>query len=428
MDPVTTTCGHNFCNQCIEDYRDETGRYCCPQCRTIFVLRPILHRNIVLAEEVEELNKTNPVDVLCDVCTSTKEKAVQTCLTCQASFCETHIEPHRVSEALRKHKLEVPLPNLNEKLCSKHQKALEIYCRTDQMCICCLCAVTEHRSHDMVMPDTERAERQVLVEKALREIKQTLQEKLKILAQMKKTLEHLKSSADKEIQEYEKTFTSLLRSIESLRSQVTEVVRDHEQREVKRAEELKKRLEKEIEELKRRNTELVELSQTDDDIHFLQVTLLYLKKTRGSFNTELFHGGFSKISLSNFFLFALQKFPSVQACSESEDTANTAINVHFFLEDLRENLSNLQKCLKEVSCWKFVNISKSDNKKVILVVMHHTLNPGHIVAESARFVEQKNVVGTVDLLFHENLGLLECQLNKQSLEKVFFFCKDHCMK
>ncbi|XP_039621364.1 tripartite motif-containing protein 29-like isoform X1 [Polypterus senegalus] len=377
---------------------------------------------------------------------------------------------------------------------------MEIYCRTDQTCICYLCAATEHKSHDTVTPDVERTERQAQLLTSFNDSKEKIQSKEKTLTKVTVTISQLKSSADKEIQEYEKTFTSLLRSIESLRSQVTEVVRDHEQREVKRAEELKKRLEKEIEELKRRNTELVELSQTDDDIHFLQ------------------------------------KFPSVQACSESEDTANTAINVHFFLEDLRENLSNLQKCLKEVSCWKFVNISKSEtsapevkrmrkveeeahssgvptwdwfskksspvvgkdkvtievvglektfhsgrrffedlikkmndsridihqgvfdsqssnlallfcpivsrigtdikvalkkipnNKKVILVVMHHTLNPGHIVAESARFVEQKNVVGTVDLLFHENLGLLECQLNKQSLEKVFFFCKDHCMK
>ncbi|XP_039621365.1 uncharacterized protein LOC120536889 isoform X2 [Polypterus senegalus] len=337
---------------------------------------------------------------------------------------------------------------------------MEIYCRTDQTCICYLCAATEHKSHDTVTPDVERTERQAQLLTSFNDSKEKIQSKEKTLTKVTVTISQLKSSADKEIQEYEKTFTSLLRSIESLRSQVTEVVRDHEQREVKRAEELKKRLEKEIEELKRRNTELVELSQTDDDIHFLQ------------------------------------KFPSVQACSESEDTANTAINVHFFLEDLRENLSNLQKCLKEVSCWKFVNISKSvtievvglektfhsgrrffedlikkmndsridihqgvfdsqssnlallfcpivsrigtdikvalkkipNNKKVILVVMHHTLNPGHIVAESARFVEQKNVVGTVDLLFHENLGLLECQLNKQSLEKVFFFCKDHCMK
>ncbi|XP_039620661.1 uncharacterized protein LOC120536403 [Polypterus senegalus] len=63
----------------------------------------------------------------------------------------------------------------------------------------------------------------------------------------------------------------------------------------------------------------------------------------------------------------------------------------------------------------------SSNKKIILVVMYHTSNPDYRVADSSRFVDQKNVVLTVDCLFHETTGLLNCNLNKESSHKVFYF-------
>ncbi len=73
----------------------------------------------------------------------------------------------------------------------------------------------------------------------------------------------------------EKIFTDLIRSIERRRSEVTQLIRDQEKAEVSRAEEQLKRLEQEIEDLRRRNTELEQLSQTDDHIHFLQVTEIW---------------------------------------------------------------------------------------------------------------------------------------------------------
>ncbi|XP_030578270.1 uncharacterized protein LOC115774934 [Archocentrus centrarchus] len=49
-------------------------------------------------------------------------------------------------------------------------------------------------------------------------------------------------------------------------------------------------------------------------------------------------------------------------------------------------------------------------KSVILVVMHHTFNPDHVVAESRRQVKNPTVCLTVDCLFHEG-HLLNCNLN-----------------
>ncbi|XP_047430108.1 uncharacterized protein LOC124999297 [Mugil cephalus] len=50
------------------------------------------------------------------------------------------------------------------------------------------------------------------------------------------------------------------------------------------------------------------------------------------------------------------------------------------------------------------------DKPIILVVMHHTFDPEHVVAESGRHVENTNVLLTVDTLFHED-KLLNCNRN-----------------
>ncbi len=75
----------------------------------------------------------------------------------------------------------------------------------------------------------------------------------------------------------EKTFTELICYIKRSRSEVTKLIRDREKAAASQAEGLLKRLEQEIEDLKRRDAELEQLSHTDDHIHFLQVTL-FLKQ------------------------------------------------------------------------------------------------------------------------------------------------------
>ncbi|XP_030260355.1 uncharacterized protein LOC115573630 isoform X2 [Sparus aurata] len=49
-------------------------------------------------------------------------------------------------------------------------------------------------------------------------------------------------------------------------------------------------------------------------------------------------------------------------------------------------------------------------KPTILVVMHHTFNPDHVVADSSRQVTNPNVRLTVDCLFYEG-KLLKCNRN-----------------
>ncbi len=160
-DPVTLTCGHSYCMSCITGCWDQKRVYSCPQCRQTFTPRPVLGKNTMLAEVVEKLKKTKrqaarpaqcyaePGDVECDVCTGDKNKAIKSCLVCLESYCQTHFERHEEFHFGKRHKLTDATGQLQEMICPQHDKLLEIFCRTDQQCICYLCMLDEHKNHDI---------------------------------------------------------------------------------------------------------------------------------------------------------------------------------------------------------------------------------------------------------------------------------------
>ncbi|XP_061096516.1 tripartite motif-containing protein 16-like [Conger conger] len=283
--PVTIPCGHSYCMGCIKgcwDQDDHTGVYSCPQCRQTFTPRPFLNKNTMLAEVVEKLKKTGlqaappahcyagPGDVACDFCTGRKHKAIKSCLVCLASYCETHLQPHYEFPAFKKHKLVKATGNLQENICSHHDEPLKIYCRTDQQCICYLCTMDEHRGHDTVSAAAERTEKQKQLGATQSKFQQRIQEREKELQDLRQAVQSLKRSAQAAVEDSERIFTEMIRSIERRCSEVKELIRDQEKAEVSRAEGLLERLEQEIADLRRRDAELEQLSHTEDHIHFLQ--------------------------------------------------------------------------------------------------------------------------------------------------------------
>ncbi len=79
-------------------------------------------------------------------------------------------------------------------------------------------------------------------------------------------------SAQTAVEDSERIFTEIIRSIERSRSELIQLIRDQEKQAVSRAEERLEQLEQEINDLRRRNAELEQLSHTQDHIQFLQVT------------------------------------------------------------------------------------------------------------------------------------------------------------
>ncbi|XP_031692526.1 E3 ubiquitin-protein ligase TRIM39-like [Oncorhynchus kisutch] len=84
-EPVSTSCGHNFCIACVTKYWDSNDLCQCPLCKETFYTRPELRVNTAFREVVEHFKRmtdegkdcpANPGKVACDVCTGTRLKAL----------------------------------------------------------------------------------------------------------------------------------------------------------------------------------------------------------------------------------------------------------------------------------------------------------------------------------------------------------------
>uniref|UniRef100_A0A667WED6 Tripartite motif-containing protein 16-like n=1 Tax=Myripristis murdjan TaxID=586833 RepID=A0A667WED6_9TELE len=271
-DPVALPCGHSYCMSCIQscwDGQDQRRIYSCPQCRQTFTPRPVLVKNTMLAELVEELKKTGPGDVACDVCTGRKLRALKSCLVCKVSYCQQHLQPHYNVAPLKKHKLVEPTVTLKEDLCSRHNEMMKIFCCTDQQCICYLCSMEKHKDHKTVTAAAERTERQNGLGESRKKIQQRIQDTEKDLKVLQEEVEAINRSADEAVENSEKIFSELLRLLEKRRSDVKQQIRSQQEAEVSRAKELDEKLKQEIAELRRKDAELEQLSHTENHTHFL---------------------------------------------------------------------------------------------------------------------------------------------------------------
>ncbi|KAM4557395.1 tripartite motif-containing protein 16-like [Fundulus diaphanus] len=346
-DPVTIPCGHSYCMKCITDHwdgEDRRGINSCPQCRKSFVPMPDLGKNTMLAALVEQLKKTElqaapadlcyagPEDVACDSCTGRKLKAIKSCLVCLASFCEKHLQPHYHSAVFKKHKLVEPSKNLQEIICSRHDEVMKMFCRTDQKCICYLCPVDEHKGHDTVSAAAERTERQRELEVRRENIQQRIQDREKDVKLLQQELEAIKHSADKTVKDSEKIFTQLIRLIQKRSSDVKQQIRSQQVTEGSRVKELQEKLEQEITELKRKDAELKQLSDTEDHNQFLH------------------------------------NYPSLSALSESTHSSSIKIRPLSYFEDVTAAVSELRDQLQDILRDAWTNISLRLTEVDVLLV------------------------------------------------------------
>ncbi|XP_028670865.1 tripartite motif-containing protein 16-like [Erpetoichthys calabaricus] len=337
-DPVTIGCGHNYCKECIQTFWDrpqQAGAYSCPQCRQTFALRPTLCSNTLLAEMLETLRQTSldndtlppescaqADDVLCDFCPDVKRKAVKSCLICLASYCERHVRSHEEAPLLRNHKLVSPLAQLDQKICQEHQRALELFCRTDQKCICVLCPDETHKGHNTVSVEAEWAEKQKQMKTTLEKIKQQMEERQEVQEKLKQTVQHVKNSTQDEIKACEESFKQVIQSIEKMRDDVIQLMRTQEMSRVSQLESLIKQLEEELEELKEKMTDVTELSNSEDHLHFLQ------------------------------------KFHVASVPPEMREMPSVPSNTDLPLKAVRKAVADFSKCLQEISDKELGKINK----------------------------------------------------------------------
>uniref|UniRef100_A0A4W6DP34 B30.2/SPRY domain-containing protein n=1 Tax=Lates calcarifer TaxID=8187 RepID=A0A4W6DP34_LATCA len=211
-----------------------------------------------------------PGEVSCDVCTGTKLKALKSCLVCLTSYCETHLEPHLTKSGLKRHQLIDPVENLEDRMCTKHEKLLELFCKTDQTCICMLCSVLDHKTHDVVPLKEEYEGERTELRKTEVETQQMIQKRRLKIQEIKHSVKLTRERVDREIAEGVQVFKALKESVERCQAEFTEIIREQQRTTEKQAEDFVKELEQEISELKKRSTEVEQLSSSEDHLRLLQ--------------------------------------------------------------------------------------------------------------------------------------------------------------
>ncbi|XP_037623511.1 probable E3 ubiquitin-protein ligase TRIML1 [Sebastes umbrosus] len=284
-DPVSTPCGHNFCKTCITQHWDINVLCQCPNCKEVFNTKPELRVNTFISEMAAQFRQSaqqkassssseqqaaKPGEVPCDVCTGTKLKALKSCLVCLDSYCETHLEPHLTRSGLKRHQLIDPVENLEGRMCTKHDKLLELFCKTDQMCVCMLCTYSDHKTHDVVPLKEGYEGKKAELGKTEAEIQQMIQKRRLKIQEMKHSVGLSKVDADREIADGVQVFTALKESVERSQAELIDTIKEKQRKKEKQAEGFIKELEQEISELKKRSTEVVQLSHSEDHLQLLQ--------------------------------------------------------------------------------------------------------------------------------------------------------------
>ncbi|XP_053538871.1 E3 ubiquitin-protein ligase TRIM39 [Ictalurus punctatus] len=313
-DPVTTPCGHSFCNSCLTQSWDTRQHYYCPYCEEKFTKRPEIKINITLREVADHFKKKTVSDksqILCDFCTGVKQEALKSCLDCGVTLCSSHLDLHNNVQKYKKHKVLNAVGNLEKYICQEHEKPLEMFCRDDQMCVCRFCTVTDHKNHNVIPLEEESGQRKSQLGKTQTELQQMIQERLKKIQEINHSVELSKRNTEKEKSDSIEVFTALIRSIERSQAELLEVMEEKQKAAEKQAEGLIKELEQEIDELKRRDTELEQLSHTDDHLHLLQI------------------------------------YPSLCIAPHTKNWTEIRIKTEPSVEALRTTLSQLQKTLNE---------------------------------------------------------------------------------
>lgn len=206
---------------CIKKFWDEEDRrrvWSCPQCEQTFRQRPSLVINTMLADLVEDLELAWDQEVFC----------------------------------------------------ARHNEVANIFCQTDQLCVCVMCAKNEHKSHHLVAAHVARAERQKELETRQQKIQQQINNKERDLEVLKIELDKTYQSADKAVQESNSIFEELVYLIQKMNSEVKREIGSNLEKEVVRVRKLQEKLQSELTELMLKEAELGKLIVYQDDGIFLK--------------------------------------------------------------------------------------------------------------------------------------------------------------
>nr|XP_060643357.1 tripartite motif-containing protein 29 isoform X2 [Anolis sagrei ordinatus] len=210
-------------------------------------------------------------EVLCDSCIDNKQKAVKSCLVCQASFCELHLKPHLEGAAFRDHQLLDPIKDFEARKCPVHGKTMELFCQTDQVCICYLCMFQEHKNHTTVTVEIEKSGKETELSLQKEQLQLKIIELEDEVDKWHKERDRIKNFTTNEKATVDQHFKELIRDLEKQRDEVKTGLDHREKVAVENIKEI-------VEELEERNKLLQEDKETREQISQISDSVLFLQE------------------------------------------------------------------------------------------------------------------------------------------------------
>ncbi|XP_034713023.1 E3 ubiquitin-protein ligase TRIM39 isoform X2 [Etheostoma cragini] len=318
--PSSTPCGHSFCMACISKYWDVCKVFQCPLCNKSFQTRPELQINRTLREIVDqfrpitsggrqnekrvgregrnegmsvpflnELKKklphhklkmastphdaqgktgqpipaaTVPTSLASSVPTSSPIAAL-------TSYSGSPQPPPTLTHTSGRRRFTVTGGAVSRSLpiCEIHHRGIVIYCRSDQACICPECETLDHQDHDTVTLETEWMETKDQLSVSEQEIREMIRQRSKKIEEIRQSVTELELAVEQETVGSVSMLSELISAIQRSQAELMEVMEMSRRAAEHQADSMIRQLELEIEELRRRESALAQLAQSDDYMH-----------------------------------------------------------------------------------------------------------------------------------------------------------------
>ncbi|KAM8879859.1 E3 ubiquitin-protein ligase TRIM21-like isoform 2-T3 [Spinachia spinachia] len=308
--PISTPCGHSFCQACISSYWDggAVKVYQCPLCKESFHKRPELHVNRTLKEITEQFKHLSTFEVpmgggrveipnsrphhdlhLAQSATHMPGEMPQTIFAEITRFQQLpnrgspppYLSDHQ-PRSPNSDRLDPPPPysplrrytlsgacnsSTNLPACCSHARGLELFCHTDNTCVCRLCVETgEHQEHHVSPARKEWQIKKSQLGNAELELKNLICIREKKVVDIQNSLLEIQAAAERETDGTVCAFTKLITNLEWCQAELLEVVEMKLRVAEHTAQGLLRELEEEIAELHRKSSLLSELALSEDHI------------------------------------------------------------------------------------------------------------------------------------------------------------------
>ncbi|KAM6122875.1 E3 ubiquitin/ISG15 ligase TRIM25-like isoform 3-T3 [Phoenicopterus ruber ruber] len=288
--PVSLSCGHSFCKQCIQKalgaQQQSKASYSCPMCK--LQLGPILElqKNFQLCSIVEAFLATTSEGqqgkgsaegkkevVPCDFCLDWSQPAVKTCLVCDASLCQAHLNKHNAKASQQDHILvEVGAGGVaEERRCLEHGRLLECYCQDEGQYICTLCSIAGcHKGHNVIT--VKEAHHKQLDE--LSTIVTWLQERKSALAtaleELQENENQLKTNTKTVTSQLQKLFEEMKTEMIQKEKKILSDIQSNEKKQLADITKMKKEMEQKRDEAAQHLQSLQKIRDQPDIFHFFK--------------------------------------------------------------------------------------------------------------------------------------------------------------